>query len=217
MSKINIRRRARRKGKKKNIYKEVALIKKKVLSGEVKYKQKNTQSTCHITNPANILLTDIPQGYNQGERIGNDINVLSVGFNLQLTGYVTAPNYDCRVVLYKCMKPTPGLDELFLGGASTGYNSFRNPDYLKQYQVLYDKKFCFNQYPYFNSQLIALAHTLKSVYMCKQIKKDIKVAFSGPNIGDQAEGGIYLAIFTHRSSSEPLTYEVETKVRYSDN
>lgn len=199
----------------KSLKREVNKIKKKVFSGEVKYRQKNSTGTILQLSPATIHLTDIAQGTAQYERVGNDLNLISIGYNMEIFGHQATPNFIIRMVLFRCLKSgTPNLDELLVSGSTTGYNSFRNADYIKQYHVLADKKLTVNQAPY------VLSGVLYSHISCKNInyqkKVNHKVTYYGAGSGNQSEGAVYLALFTN-SGTYSITYDMESKIRYTDN
>jgi len=169
-------------------------------------------------------MTLISRGSADNERNGDEINIKSININVGMIGPVTSGNsfqhIRCMVFQMKNIDTTPvapQVNEILLADIATGVRStysFRAPDFMSKYTMLYDKVFTVDETD--TTSFLSPAHTkfLRIKVPLKYAKKHIR--FRGTNT--DSDCSLWIAfIGSEPTSATNATVECEYRVLYTDS
>lgn len=161
-----------------------------------------------------IALTTVPRGDTDEERIGNNINIRSLGFRIEINSSLQLAFSQCRLMLVVCKKDPIAINQI-VDSFATNVLGYRNAPYAKDYRVLYDKIIVMNNSPYYDtSGTPSLKYTNKRVYKDYYKELNLEATYHGALGLDQVNNHIYAILVT--ADAQSLSYSMESRIRYLD-
>lgn len=207
------------KYKKQSTTARLSKIEKRLNTAEVK--QKETYDTGVATNVAAVIneITEIGIGNDDDDRVGNSINLISIGYKLSINSNPNVFANTVRVTIVRCNVEPFDISQLFdpLVAGSIRYPLCnRNPNFIKRYRVLDDRTFTMNNAPYWDSSTNTLGHNNRRKYLEFYKKVNLPVKYKDNAAGDADVGSIYMVITCLEPVGNGISYEALCKVRYTD-
>lgn len=211
-------RRAPRASRKKKMGKMTpkkvkAIVEQSLVSlSETKHYDKN-YSAVVIPPGANLTLdlSDVPQGISENERTGDHIRPNYLGVRYFVRGQVgSVPNQgQVRILLVRCRFNTASAPPLLTEVVNNTADpmSFRETQYTKMYNVLYDATHVITQ------SSANKNHEVQGSITLSKFPKDTDISLN--DAGVEGENKMYLMVYHNFTSTVP-TFNATCRLRYND-
>lgn len=202
-------RRYRRKGKTSAL----ALAKRnaRILSQqrpEIKFHDATSISTVSIAGGSTVIATcSVPQGTGGQERVGSDVTIKSLNIRgyFQKGSAATGATFVRMMVIQAMTDDSPTSATIF--DATPYTTSFRNMDHTSDYRVMYDRVYKLTQ----DSNVGQYFRLNFNKFKAKRVQWD-----ETDTTGANAQKGKLYVLFTSEEPTNPASYTITTRLRYTD-
>lgn len=156
-----------------------------------------------------ICLSAIAQGVNNGQRVGLEVEPISVQLRLAL--FINALNTGgdiVRVFMFKDIQNPPGTWDTTVANlfSTDAVTSHRNPTEPKRFKMLYDKCFSLSS---------GLGPNPKMVIVTRKVKGQIRYVGTGNIAASAGEGQVYLGLMSQSGAANSSTFTYSAKFNYT--
>lgn len=197
----------------------VAKYAKRLAYSERFYHDYSTPSQLVSWATAPVLVSDIAQGDDDGQRTGNQVRIRSLLFNFYARGNAQNTSNAIRAIVFidkQNTGTTPTTSDILQFSGNIGaVISPLNVDHTTRYKIIYDRRFTFSHqtnYTAATSATSGVGAVIKSWYK----KMFMPVRWTGPSATDTYTNNIYVLFVSDVGANDPdVTWGV--RLGYDDH